>query len=105
MNRFQPVEVSSDLLRNIVGARKKHPMYKLTLLSLDLKLLDYPDNPAIDTLPCIHAKLQDIVSPVQSYGTMLASINNLEAYAKPILGADGHPVIVIITPMPVPLPI
>lgn len=76
-------------------------MHKLTILDLECKILDYPGNPFIDTLPCLHSLLLNIVSPVQSYGTMLASINNLDAYAKPMHAANGVPVIVIITPLPI----
>lgn len=71
-------------------------MHLLTLLNLDLSLLDIPENPYTDTLPNIHARLYGLVHPLQSYGTMLASINNLDAYARVLTGADGSPVIVIV---------
>lgn len=88
-------------MRNIVAARKNHPMHLLTLLNLDLSLLDISDNPFTDTLPNIHARLYGLVHPLQSYGTMLASINNLDAYARVLAGADGRPIIVVVRALPV----
>lgn len=76
-------------------------MHLLTLLNLDLSLLDISENPHTDTLPNIHARLFGLVHPLQSYGTMLASINNLDAYARVLTASDGRPVIVVVRSLPV----
>jgi hypothetical protein len=71
-------------------------MHQLTLLNLDLSLLDIPDNPFNDTLPALHKKLQGLVHPLQSYGTMLASINELGVYARGGQTNDGRQLVVIV---------
>jgi hypothetical protein len=75
-------------------------MYRLSILDLDLNILQYSGNPYDDTLPELVTKLAEILSSPQSYGTILHSINHYGSYARGALDQHGLPCVAIIIRLP-----
>ena len=75
-------------------------MYTLTVLGLDLKPLHYYNKPVRGTLPFLVAELQTVLDALQSYGTILNSINALGSYARSSVDVFGTRCIVTVVRVP-----